>query len=92
MPTGSVFLDKEFTNSGPTPEQGARRLVQMAKQMLEAQQQYLDNVRKIVARHGIPALRTELGVDEATAMAAFYQAHKDLVEAAAPNIQVAELS
>ena len=92
MATGSKFLDKLFANNGPTPEHGARRLVQMSQQLIATQQQYLENVRKIVAKHGVPALTAELGGDEATAMAAFYQAVKAMVEAAAPNIQVAELS
>ena len=91
MATGNTFLDKEFAETGPTPEMGARRLVQVAKQSLQQQQQVLENIRKIVARHGKPALVTALGTDEATALQAYYNGMKALVEASAPNVAVAEM-
>ena len=75
-----------------TPAQGARRLVQMSKQLLQAQQTYLENVRKIVAVHTVLALKNELGDDEATAMQAFYTATKGIVEATAPNINVPDIA
>lgn len=92
MALGNTFLDKEFAQTGPTPAMGARRLVQMSKQLLNSQQQFLENVRKVVAIHGTSALATELGTDEAAAMQALYVAVKNLVEASAPNISVANIN
>jgi hypothetical protein len=91
MAEGNVFLDKELPESGPTPEMGARRLIQMTKQTLQQDQQYLEGVRKIVARHTKSALVAVLGADEATALKAIYNAKKKFVEDAAPNISVAAM-
>jgi hypothetical protein len=91
MALGNSFLDKAFTNTGPTPEMGARRLVQMSNQLLNTQQQFLENVRKIVAKHGKPALVAELGTDEAAALVVLYNKVKQCVTASAPNVSVADM-
>ena len=92
MAKGNIFLDKEFPQTGPTAKQGAARLVQMTNQLIQTKQVYLENVRKVVAMHGIPALVTELGTDEAAAMQSFYTAVKKLLEETAPNISVANIN
>jgi hypothetical protein len=91
MALGNKLLDKEFANTGPTPEMGARRLVQMSKQILNTQQQYLENVRKIVAKHGKAKLAAELGADEAAALITLYGKVSKCVTDSAPNINVANM-
>ena len=91
MANGNVFLDKEFAQTGPTPAQGARRLVNMAKQQLQQQQVFLENVRKVVSVHGRAALVAELGTDEGVALQTLYTDIKATVEKSAPNISVAEM-
>ena len=91
MAFGNALLDKQVKPTGPTPKQGAMRLVRMSNRLLRAAQNYCQNVRRIVNRHGRQKLAAELGEEAAQEMVSLYARVKTLINETAPNVTVEDL-
>ena len=76
----------------PGPEHAALRLRHLTKETTDQLENRLEGMRRMVARWGIPALRTELGVDDAAVFASLYNAYRDAILIADPDRVVPDIT
>ena len=82
---GNVLMDKEVGPTAETALDGSRKIVRMARRMQQQQIEWMARIRQVVAQHGVSALTAELGDDEATEMARYYNQVRSAVNAATTN-------
>jgi len=91
MDTGNPFLDHDFPSVGPTPDQGAKRIHNLMKNLIEANERILGEVREIVALHGKAAIVASMGAQKATELEALYNAVGTMIKTVAARTNVPDI-